>query len=153
MLTYCLGTKLETTIGLVAIKSQFVQFYVERNRDYGDISKSIKIIFEYKGLNDGNGFDWDNQWFSAPSPGTYFFSISGTSGSKFNANPTLIHVRINWSVFFQITCPRNTPFAGFSHQFSMKLNYSDKVDLFVADGEIYSIAFTGWLLEEHLDDI
>jgi len=154
LLTYCLEIKFETAIGLVDIKTTIIQFFVERNiGDFGDPSKSIKIIFHNQGLNVGGGFDWKNQWFSAPSPGTYFFSFSGITGTKYNSNPTLIHVKINRDVYFQIMCPRNSPLAGFSYQFSMKLNFNDKVDLFVANGEIYSLSFTGWMLDENLDII
>jgi len=39
-----------------------------------------------KFFNFGNGFDWNNQWFLAPYPGTYFFSLSGTKGIWSDAN-------------------------------------------------------------------
>ena len=136
-------------IGEVDIKSSQVLFSAGRVSDYGKTGENI--VYELVTLNIGNGFDFDNQWFSAPYPGSYFFSISGSIGSKPDPNITLIYVKINGEVFGQITGSKNTPFGGFSYQIAiMQLNFGDKVYLFMERGDISTLLFTGWMLDENL---
>jgi len=41
-------------------------------------------------------------------------------------------------------------FGGFSYQFTKKLNAGDKIELFMKFGDVFILAFTGWMLDENL---
>lgn len=120
-----------------------VQFSVERHGNYGVTGQ--KIIIEKEALNVGNGLDWTNQLFRAPYPGTYFFSISGTKdyGTE-NSIRSAVSVRVNGEFIGEAV----SYFGGFSYQVVRKLNATDKVELFMDFGKVYSLYFNGWILDE-----
>ena len=68
----------ETEIGVVDIKTEPVQFHVQNKGNRGTAGQKFTFPSKDNFFNLGNGFDWSNQWFLAPYPGTYFFSLSGT---------------------------------------------------------------------------
>jgi len=103
---------LETRIGVVDVKSSLVHFHVDRATHY-ESGGLVKIPFERKILNLGNGFDWGNQQFLAPYNGTYFFSISGTKLYSQDGK-TCIHVRLNNVNIAQVLSSENTVFGGFA---------------------------------------
>jgi len=129
-----------------------VQFHVESEGSWGkDGNKQIK--FGRQVLNVGNGFDWNKQWFLSPYPGTYFFSISGTKNSVTNESRACIVVKLNGknAGIGEAVSSDFTAYGGFSYQFTIKLNASDKIELFFKLGKMpYSVYFTGWLLDEDL---
>jgi len=110
-----------------------------------------KIRYNRKSLNVGNGFNWENGWFQAPYPGTYFFSISRSKYSYTNDVITCIEVKLNGNWIGEAISSGKTSYGSFSYQFTRKLNATDKIELFLKIGEIpYSIYFTGWMLDEDL---
>ena len=79
-------------------------------------------------MNEGNGFDWENQYFRAPHSGTYFFSISGSK--CFNTNERVsIAVILNGITIGEAKSSERTLYGSFSYQLSMKLNANDKIEL------------------------
>ena len=108
-----------------------------------------------KFFNFGNGFDWNNQWFLAPYPGTYFFSLSGTKGIWSDANTqrrASIFVDLNGNHIGEALSSQKSEFGGFSFQFSRKLEKGDKIELIMhgESAEVYLLSFTGWMLEQDL---
>lgn len=117
---------------------------------YGN--KDEKIKFKKQVLNIGNGFDWENQWFRAPYPGTYFFSVSGSKDSSSGKQSSKVDIGIllNGQEIGEALSSDFTLFGSFSCQISVKLNASDKVELIMYNGKINLLYFTGWMLEENL---
>lgn len=144
------GNRLESRIGIVDVKSSLVQFDVRFLGAHHGF-RGDKINFFIQNLNVGNGFDWKNQWFVAPYPGTYFFSISGTKNMNSKDVRTCIAVNLNGKSIGEAISSDNTVFGGYSYQFTRKLNATDKIELFLKFGGIpYSIYFTGWMLNEDI---
>ena len=140
---------METRIGIVDVKSSLVQFNVE-TVGFPQITGQ-KIAFSKQTLNVGNGFDWINQLFRAPYPGTYFFSISGTKNFGVpNSYRAAVAFRVNGNKIGEATSSDNTEFGGFSYQAIIKLNAYDKVELFISFGQIYNLYFSGWMINEDL---
>jgi len=126
-----------------------VQFSVERHGNYG--IKGQKITFVKQALNIGNGFDWENQLFRAPNPGTYFFSVSGTEDFGVPNSPrAAVSVLVNGETIGEAVSSDKTDFGGFSYQVVRKLNATDKVELFMHFGKVYSLYFNGWMIDEDL---
>jgi len=100
-------------------------------------------------FNEGNGFDWDNQWFRAPYPGTYFFSITG-SKDYHSSDRVSICVRLNGKDIGEALSSSRTYYGSFSYQFSFKLNANDKIELELSAGTIFFIHFTGWMVKQDL---
>ena len=144
---------LGTRIGVVDVKSSPVQFSVEITDDYGDEGEKIK--FKKQVLNIGDGFDWKNQWFRAPYPGTYFFALSGSKinhpkpGDEFH-DKLNIGVMVNGQPFAEAISSEKTLFGSLSYQVSLKLNAGDKIELVMYYGKSLFLHFTGWLLDQNL---
>jgi hypothetical protein len=64
-------------MGYADVKSAPVHFYVQRN-SYFD-TKDTPIPFHLARLNEGNAMDLTSGKFTAPRPGIYFFSFTGTA--------------------------------------------------------------------------
>ena len=110
-----------------------------------------RVAFGKQTLNVGNGFDWTNQVFRAPYPGTYFFSVSGTKNYGVpNSSRAAVSVLLNGESIGEAVSSDATEFGGFSFQAVRKLNTSDKVELFMHFGNVYSLYFNGWILDEDL---
>ena len=132
------------------MKSYPVHFSVERGfQDYG--VQGENIIFDKEIVNIGNGFDWKNQWFVAPYPGTYFFSISGTKDWTTKDIRASVRLKLNGEVISEAVSSDSTRFGGFSSQLSRKLKANDKIEVSMFSGKFYLLYFTGWLQEEDLN--
>ncbi len=77
------------------------------------------VTFRDLVLNEGNGYDWDNQLFRAPYPGTYFFSISGSKDYYDSARVSMF-VLLNGKDVGEALSSRNTYYGSFSYQLSLK---------------------------------
>ena len=139
------------------MKSSQVKFSVEikdlKGGYYGNIDE--KIEFRKQVLNIGGGYDWDNQWFRAPYPGTYFFALSGSkmvapNRRRNNIDKLDIGFMINGKEIGEALSSENTLFGSLSFQISLKLNAGDKVELVLYNGEAGFLYFTGWMLDEDL---
>jgi hypothetical protein len=62
-------------IGYDDIKSAPVYFYVQRNSEFN--TTNVPIPFQISRLNIGNAMNLSTGKFTAPIPGTYFFSFTG----------------------------------------------------------------------------
>ncbi|XP_046646370.1 uncharacterized protein LOC124336629 isoform X2 [Daphnia pulicaria] len=62
-------------IGYADVKSAPVHFYVQRNSSFN--TKYSPIPFHFARVNEGNAMNLTSGEFTAPRPGTYFFSFSG----------------------------------------------------------------------------
>jgi len=113
-------------------------------------------------FNLGNGFDWSNQWFLAPYPGTYFFSLSGTKhfahfsffGNSNTQRRASILVYLNGKEIGEALSSQKTEYGSFSFQFSRKLEKGAKIELIMhgESAEVYILSFTGWMLEQDLQN-
>jgi hypothetical protein len=72
-----LFTDKQKWMGYADVKSAPVHFYVQRN-SYFD-TKDTPIPFHLARLNEGNAMDLTSGKFTAPRPGIYFFSFTGTA--------------------------------------------------------------------------
>ena len=79
---------METTVGVVVVKSSPVYFHVQRNSSHG--TGNTKIPFQIERLSVGGGMNITSGIFTAPKSGIYFFSFTGL---KVNAASQL-HVEL-----------------------------------------------------------
>ena len=133
-------------IGRNDIKLASSYFFVQRNSNYG-ILNSI-IPFQIERLNVGKAMNLATGTFTAPSPGRYFFSLSGIA----NLNMTRVQLQLNdvtigtaWGEMASNT---------FSLQSTLSLKKGDRITLVLANGGVSDTAssqqthFTGMLIEE-----
>ncbi|EFX82669.1 C1q and tumor necrosis factor-related protein-like protein 2 [Daphnia pulex] len=64
-------------IGYADVKSAPVHFYVQRNSSFNTTETPIPFVLAR--VNEGNAMNLTSGIFTAPRPGTYFFSFTGTS--------------------------------------------------------------------------
>ncbi|EFX69011.1 vertebrate gliacolin-like protein [Daphnia pulex] len=80
---YCDFTKLPSDagfqkwIGYADVKSAPVHFYVQRNSNF--FSENTSIPFDLALVNEGNAMNLTSGIFTAPRPGIYFFSFTGSA--------------------------------------------------------------------------
>jgi hypothetical protein len=70
-------TEKQKWIGYVDVKSTPVHFYVQRNDSFS--TEYTPIPFELAQVNEGNAMDMTSGIFTAPRPGIYFFSFTGSA--------------------------------------------------------------------------
>ena len=138
-------------VGLVDSKSASVQFHVENVGEHGAGGQKFKFTSKENFINVGNGFDWDNQWFSVPYTGTYVFTLTGTK-KRFDGRKASVFVRLNGKNIGEALSTHKTEYGGFSFNFLRKLVKGDKIELFLhgQSAPIYLLYFTGWMLEQEL---
>jgi len=76
----------------------------------------------------------------APYSGAYFFSVSGSKDSV-KSEKTEVHATVN-GIGYALSS-QYTVFGEFSYQVSLKLNASDKFELFMTFGRTIYLHFTG----------
>ncbi len=72
-----LFTDKQKWIGYADVKSAPVHFYVQRNSSFNTTETPIPFVLAR--VNEGNAMNLTSGIFTAPRPGTYFFSFTGTS--------------------------------------------------------------------------
>jgi hypothetical protein len=72
-----LFTDKQKWIGYVDVKSAPVHFYVQRNNSFS--RANTPISFDFARVNEGNAMNLTTGKFTAPRPGIYFFSFTGTA--------------------------------------------------------------------------
>ncbi len=140
----------QTKIGFVDVKSSPIYFYVQRNNKFN--TTNVPIPFELERLNVGGSMNLASGIFTAPKPGTYFFSSSGIAeGGNLWIGLYVNDSRIGSGHSEAINY--NT----FSLESTLRLNAGDKVSLqkyngngVLQDNGDHYTHFTGWLLQEDL---
>ena len=142
---------LETRFGYVNIKSSPVHFYAQKQ---GGSRPNSVLTFEVERLNVGGAMKINTGVFTAPRNGTYHFSFS-----FMNFGSLAIGIRKNGvAIGAANTYASSTYILQSSLPATLKLKSGDSVDLFqMKDGGIYDdwnhyTHFTGWLIEEDLDE-
>jgi hypothetical protein len=152
-------------IGYDDVKSAPVYFYVQRNSPFNTIN--VPISFQVSRLNIGNAMDLSTGKFTAPVPGTYFFSFTGHAG--FSASSSLLSLGVGlylngnymgWGFVeeYQTFNGQETPL---TLQSTLSLQKGDQIWLeikFISTGvslvdnnDIFQgTHFTGYILEEEL---
>jgi len=155
--TYCDFSKgssevgYETRIGNVDVTSSAVQFFVERNTNWGTLN--TPMTFQVTRLNVGNAMDIGTGKFKAPKAGTYAFALSY---DKTNVGAsTRVSLRLNGNNVATADAGASDTWMSSSLQAILKLKVGDEITLVltagvVYDGGNYLTQFTGILLEEDL---
>ena len=161
----CGPSGFEKWIGFSQIKSMPVYFYVQRN--YSTTTLSSPISFNSALVNIGNAMNLKSGIFTAPRPGTYFFSFTGLASFPSSSST---------GVYLEIDLYLNTSTIGSSRveeantvnqqwspliiQSTVTLKSGDRVSLKLVDkspGDVrlyddknHFTHFTGWMLEEDI---
>ena len=117
------------------------------------------VTFELSRLNIGEAMDLTTGVFTAPRPGTYFFTFTamhaddGNYAKYFNVQIQLNGVAVGTAYNFLNSDTRDD--IPVTLQATLQLQTNDKITLyknsgFMADGDTHLTHFTGMLLEEEL---
>ena len=145
----------QTWIGQVDVKSFPVYFYVMRRTSFG--TENVPIPFEVTRMNVGTAMNVTSGIFTAPKPGTYFFSFSGIGSPNSYITPQLyLNENLIGSGWTEST---TTVEPTFTLQSTLQLNGGDQISLKLnseGNGSLYDDGdhhthFTGWLLQEDLN--
>lgn len=143
----------QETIGYADVKTQAVEFYVQRSDPYSSPISSV-IPFNVKILNEGGAMDMASGIFTVPKTGTYLFDFSGINDPVGGV----------FSVVFNVNDKKKaSTLADSVGQLTMNLPSiwhlakGDTVKLTITSGTLYSdskngplVHFTGILLEEDI---
>jgi hypothetical protein len=150
-------------IGYNDVKSAPVYFYVQRNSAFN--TTNVSIPFQISKLNIGNAMDLSTGTFTAPVPGTYFFSFTGHA--QFPTSSSLLSLAvglylngnyIGWGVVeeYQTVNSQETPL---TLQSTLSLQKGDQIWLEIKgmstgvilyDNDAIWTHFTGYILEEEM---
>jgi hypothetical protein len=148
-------------IGYADVKSAPVHFYVQRNSHF--FEQDIPIPFDLAVANEGNAMDLTSGIFTAPAPGTYFFSFAGVA--RLYASPPAMF-------FFTLVLDGNSIGKSFVRedidpinqwgpltlQSTLNLKKGDRVWMQISfsgsshlyDDQDHATHFTGFMLEEEI---
>jgi hypothetical protein len=159
-----LFTDKQKWIGYVDVKSTPVHFYVQRNSTFN--TTGTPIPFDLARVNEGNAMDLSSGVFTAPRPGTYFFSFAGlayledSSSSWFFSFLYLNGNRIGSSHVYEANTPvdqrnpltlQSTLNLEKGDRVWVEIWYSDNSSTFLADNSLFHLThFTGFMLEEEI---
>jgi C1q domain len=143
-------TGIETSVGVVDVKSSPVYFYVQRTSNY---VTNGTIPFQTERLNVGGGMRISSGIFTAPKSGIYFFSFNGIKTSTANELAVDLYHNSN-----PITRALGTAVSGtFTATLSstLSLRSGDQISLRLIGGELYDSSahytnFVGMLLQEEM---
>ncbi len=166
---YCLPnsflfTDKQKWIGYADVKSAPVHFYVQKN--YTFTTKGTPIPFELARVNEGDAVNLSSGVFTAPRPGTYFFSFTGTahfsstSSSGFSSVLYLNGKIIGASRVEEGNSTENQK-SPLTLQSTLNLKKGDRVwvqmshtgttaNFYLYDDIAHSTHFTGFMLEEEI---
>jgi C1q-related factor len=145
-------TGVETTIGVVDVKSSPVYFHVQRNSTYSLANTTIP--FEIERLNVGGGMNITSGIFTAPKSGIYFFSFTGLKSFPANEldvdffhNSNLITRAFGANIAGSLTATLSS---------TLSLKSGDQISLRLGGGQLnddsdhYHTNFNGLLLQEEM---
>ena len=155
---YFLFAVSQKVIGNIDIKTESIHFYVQRNTSFS--TTNAVLPFELSRLNEGRAMDLVSGIFTAPVPGIYHFQLSAVKATAKNVLSIALQVNgVAVGVAFTQQPDKDYNNA-VSLSASLRLNASDKVNLYTQNGQITDVAnpligdhkthFTGWLVEEDL---
>jgi hypothetical protein len=149
----------EKWIGYVDVKSVQVNFHAMRNSLFSTEFKPIP--FDLVQLNEGNAMKLASGIFTAPRPGTYFFSFAAVarlSDSAFHSYLNLNGNRIGSSFVLEESGPvsqynpltlQSTLNLKTGDQLWLTIVYSGKSS-YLHDNEYHHTHFTGFMLDEEI---
>jgi hypothetical protein len=157
-----LFTDKQKWIGYADVKSTHVHFYVTRNSHFK--TEITPIPFDLAVVNEGNAMDLRSGKFTAPRPGTYFFSFAGlarlssSSNANFYSYLFLNGNQIGTSFVQENKYPvdQHSPM---SFQWTLNLKKGDQLwltigysgsDSYLYDSSGHLTHFTGFMLEEEI---
>ncbi|XP_046456833.1 uncharacterized protein LOC124203958 isoform X2 [Daphnia pulex] len=167
---YCDFTKLpddagfQKWIGYADVKSAPVNFYVQRESDFG--TTATPIPFDLALVNEGNAMDLTSGIFTAPRPGIYFFSFTGLVRLSDSSHASFYSsLFLNGNSMGTSTVEENNgPVDQFSpltlqstlnlkkgDQLWVEINYSGSSSYLYDDGW-HNTHFTGFMLEEQIGE-
>jgi hypothetical protein len=158
-----LFTDKQKWIGYADVKSAPVHFYVHRNSSFG--AQGTPVPFELAVVNEGNAMDLSSGKFTAPRPGTYFFSFAGVArlassslGVDFYSHLFLNGNRIGSSHVYESNGPV-LQMSPLTLQSTLNLKKGDQVWMqieytgsssYLYDNYAQHTHFTGFMLEEEI---
>jgi hypothetical protein len=158
-----LFTDKQKWIGYADVKSAPVHFYVQRNSPFN--TTLTPIPFELARVNEGNAMDLTSGKFTAPRPGTYFFSFAGLAHLKSSVSVLLFALFLNGNLI-GASCVRenNVPVDQYSpvtlqstlnlktgDQLWVEMGYWDNSSSSLFDMPFHHFThFTGFMLEEEI---
>ena len=131
-------------------KSEPVYFFVAKNTPFRQTGQAIP--FEIERLNVGVAFKLASDIFTAPQPGTYFFSFSGLQDDR--ASDGVVKLLLNGELF-GTAFEYNYKFMTITQRAAVELKTGDQIKVVLDSGALHANSylfthFTGWLIEQKL---
>jgi hypothetical protein len=157
-----LFTDKQKWIGYADVKSAPVHFYVTRNSSIS--TEGNPIPFELARVNEGNAMNLNTGKFTAPRPGIYFFSFTGTAHLYYSSAVDFVsYLYLNGNSIGTSTVRENkgpvSQDSPLTLQLTLNLITGDRVwvqigysgsDSYLYDDRYHWTHFTGFMLEEEI---